>query len=195
MMRALVDGMLGSESATRRIAAAGLALLAATAMVSVAHADGGFSVGLEGGLMEFDDSASVASRGFAWGLRGGISLLGPARLEARFLSAGRDVSGYSETVREGDAQLRLSLLPRATTPYGFAGIGLRTFSTNVPGAGSADTVLVVPFGAGLDLPLSDVVFLAPEFTWHHLIGTPASPAPGSPSGDTWSLALVLRLDI
>ena len=164
---------------------------------SVARADGGFSVGLEGGLMEFNSKASLDSSGMSWGVRGGIGLFGPTRLEARFLSAAHDQSTYTANVREGSAQLRLSLIPHsATTPYAFGGIGMRMVDSNMPGARPSDSVLVVPLGAGLDLPLADYLILAPEFTWHHLLGDSQDPMdPTQKASDTWNLALVLRLEV
>src|SRR2546427_11372508 len=72
-----------------------------------ARADSGFSLGVEGGVMEFDSRASLGNAGAAWGLRGGFGFFGPTRLEARYLSAG--VEGAS--AREGEGQLALPLLP------------------------------------------------------------------------------------
>src|SRR5215471_21486427 len=106
-------------------------LVAALCWGSVARADNWFSVGLEGGVMEFDSRASLDSSGVSWGLRGGIGLFGPTRLEARFLSAAHDQATYTANVREGSAQLRLSLIPHsATTPYAFGGIGMRMTDSN-----------------------------------------------------------------
>jgi hypothetical protein len=164
---------------------------------SVARADNGFSVGLEGGVMEFDSRASLDSSGVSWGLRGGIGLFGPARLEARFLSAAHNQDTYTASVREGSAQLRLSMIPHSqTTPYAFGGIGLRMTDNNMPGARPSDSVLVVPVGAGFDLPLADYLILAPEFTWHHLLGDAQNPMdPSIKANDSWNLALVLRLEV
>ena len=172
-------------------------LVAALCWGSVARADGGFSVGLEGGVMEFDSRASLDSSGMSWGLRGGIGLFGPMRLEARFLSAALSQDAYTANVREGSAQLRLSMIPNsATTPYAFGGIGLRMTDTTMPGARPSDSVLVVPLGAGFDLPLADYLILAPEFTWHHLLGDAQDPmAPNQKANDSWNVALVLRLEV
>jgi hypothetical protein len=172
-------------------------LVAALCWGSVALADGGFSVGLEGGVMEFDSRASLDTSGVSWGLRGGIGLFGPARLEARFLSATHDQDTHSASVREGSAQLRLAFIPHSsTTPYAFGGIGLRMTDTTMPGAKPSDSVLVVPVGAGFDLPLADYLILAPEFTWHHLLGDSQDPmAPSLKANDSWNLALVLRLEV
>src|SRR5215471_2541655 len=77
-----------------------------------ARADSTFSLGVEGGVMEFDAHASLGAAGAAWGVRGGIGFFGPTRFEARYLSSERDQA----SVREGDAQLRLSLLPGGAAP-------------------------------------------------------------------------------
>src|SRR5262245_18522962 len=129
-----------------------VALIASSVGIAgVARADGGFSVGLEGGVMQFDSRASLDASGVAWGLRGGIGLFGPARLEARFLAANHEQDNHTASLREGSAQLRLSLIPHSmTTPYAFGGIGLRMTDSNMPGAKPADSVLVVPIGAGFD---------------------------------------------
>ena len=174
--------------------AASAALLAASA---AARADG-FSVGGGGGGMEFDTRASLGESGLAWGLRGGIGLFGPARLEARFLSAARDLdNGYSASAREGDAQIRLALLPHtAVTPYAFGGFGIRVSDVSMPGPHVSDGCLVVPIGGGLDLPLWDHFVMAPEFTWHHRLGEPPPPeAPPASGNDTWNVSLVVRLDL
>jgi len=179
------------------ILSAMVAVAVVAGSVRPARADAGFSLGVEGGVMEFDARASLGDAGVAWGLRGGIGLFGPTRLEARYLSSGHDLAGgHSANVREGDAQLRLSLLPGGTTPYLFGGIGLRVSDTNQPGPVTSDSTLMVPLGAGLDLPLTRQLFLAPEFTWHHRLGTPDPQVPtGMAGGDTWNVSLVLRVDI
>jgi hypothetical protein len=157
----------------------------------------GFSLGVEAGVMEFDDHASLGSAGMAWGIRGGMGLIGPTRLEARYLAASHDLAGGSIDVREGTAQLRLSIIPHLrTTPYAFGGIGVRVAERAMPGNRTSDSTLLVPVGAGMDLPLCDFLILAPEFTWHHLLGdAPSAQAPDDPGKDSWNVSLVLRLDV
>jgi len=162
-----------------------LALLLGAA--TPARADSSFSLGVEGGVMEFDSRASLGAAGAAWGVRGGIGVLGPTRLEARYLSSGHDQS----SVREGDAQLRVSLLPGGAAPYLFGGIGFRQSEIQMSSAQiSSESLLMLPLGAGLDLPLTGQLFLAPEFTWHHVLSNDLPTAT-----DTWNVSLVLRVDL
>jgi opacity protein-like surface antigen len=165
-------------------------------VATAARADAGFSVGVEGGVMEFDSRASLNASGIAWGLRGGVGFLGPTRLEARFLSASQDMGQYQATLREGDAQIRVSLIPNtAFTPYAFGGVGLRTSSTTMAGSHGSDSAMVVPLGAGLDVPLGSNVIVAPEFTWHHRLGVFDGATPPPADTDSWHVSLVLRLDV
>jgi hypothetical protein len=157
------------------------------------RAEPGFSLGVEGGVMQWGPSASFGAAGVAWGLRGGIGLIGNLRLEARFLSARRDLSaGMTATAREGDAQLRVALRS-GLTPYAFGGIGLRSSDIDAPGAAGSDSAIMVPFGVGLDLPLNRLLVVAPEFTWHHRVDEAMAPSPAP--DDTWNVALVVRLEL
>jgi hypothetical protein len=160
---------------------------------SVGRAEPGFSVGVEGGVMQWGSTPSFGAAGVAWGLRGGIGLIGNLRLEARFLSARRDLSaGMTATAREGDAQLRVALR-QGVTPYAFGGIGLRSSDIDAPGVAGSDSAIMVPFGVGLDLPLNRLLVVAPEFTWHHRIDDAMVPTPAP--DDTWNVGLVVRLEL
>ena|SRR5687768_11408676 len=164
------------------------------ALPSAAHAAGGFSVGVEGGVMEFNSRASLNEAGMAWGLRAGFRLLGPTRLEARFLSAGHELGGNTVNLRQGSALLHVALLPgRRTTPYAFAGVGMRMSSTDLPGQ-MGESALIVPFGGGFDIAFGDHILLAPEFTWHHR-ATQSSMGVPPIGGDTWNVSLVFKLEV
>jgi opacity protein-like surface antigen len=163
---------------------------------TLARADSSFSLGVEGGVMQFESSASFNQAGFAWGLRGGFGLFGPTRLEARLLSASQEEAGTRTSLREGSAQLRLSIIPGAkTTPYAFGGFGIRIGEQEVAGPAASDTSFIVPFGAGMDLAFADHFVLAPEFTWHHRIGDAMAETPDALTSHTWNLSLIFRVEI
>src|SRR5436309_5246592 len=109
-----------------RMRTATLAFAMVLFLGGAAWADATVSVGVEGGVMEFDDRMSLGNAGGALGLRGGVGFLGPTRLEARYLRAGVDAAGMTASVTEIAGQLRLTVPVPVIQPYGFLGLARRS---------------------------------------------------------------------
>jgi len=171
-----------------------LALALVLASGAVAWADATISVGVEGGVMEFDDRMSLGNAGGVLGLRGGIAFFGPTRLEARYLRSSVDVAGASATATEISGQVRLTAPIPVIKPYGFLGLGRRSTEVKNLTARASNNGWMLPFGAGIDVPLLPFLVVAPEFTWHKRL-TDDTQNLLLANGDSWNLSLVVRLDL
>ena len=144
--------------------------------------------------MEFDGRMSVGNAGGALGLRAGVGFLGPTRLEARYLRASVDAAGESASMTEIAGQLRLTVPVPVVQPYGFVGLARRSTDVSSGMTRTSDDAWMLPYGAGIDIPLLPFFVLAPELTWHRrLSDEPLVPVLAG--GDSWNLSLVVRLDL